>query len=81
MKQRVGLARALALEPKMLLMDEPFAALDEQTKEFLQADLLDIWARTKQTIVYVTHSLDEAIYLADRVGIMSARPSKFKEDT
>lgn len=79
MKQRVGLARALALETKLLLMDEPFAALDEQTKEFLQADLQSIFVRTRQTIVYVTHSLDEAIYLGDRVGIMSARPAKFKD--
>lgn len=79
MKQRAGLARALAVEPKILLMDEPFASVDAQTKEFLQSDLLKIWSATKKTIIYVTHSLDEAIYLSDRVAIMSSRPGRFVE--
>src|SRR3989454_6012283 len=79
MKQRVSLARAFAMDPEMLLMDEPFAALDEQTKLILQAELLRIWDETRKTVVYVTHSIDEAIVLADRILIMTARPGRVKE--
>jgi NitT/TauT family transport system ATP-binding protein len=74
MKQRVGIARALAPDPETLLMDEPFASVDARTRDRLHAELLDIWAQTEQTVVFVTHDIDEAVTLADRVIVMGTDP-------
>src|SRR3989442_13925242 len=79
MKQRVSLARAFAMDPELLLMDEPFAALDEQTKLVLQSELLRIWEGTQKTVLYVTHSIDEAIVLSDRIVVLSGRPGRILE--
>jgi NitT/TauT family transport system ATP-binding protein len=79
MKQRVAIARALATGPKMLLMDEPFAALDAQTRRFLQGELVRIWQHKRTTILFITHSIDEAILLSDRIVVMTARPGKTKD--
>jgi len=76
MRQRVGLARALAIEPAALLMDEPFGALDAQTREAMQGALSDIWVKTKSTVLFITHDIREAIYLSDRILVMSGRPAQ-----
>ena len=78
MRQRVSIARALAVDPELLLMDEPFSALDEQTKLLLQDELLRIWEQTRNTIVFITHSIDEALVMADRVLVFTAQPGKIK---
>jgi NitT/TauT family transport system ATP-binding protein len=80
MRQRVNLARALAVDPAVLLMDEPFASLDAQTREQMQRELLRIWSASRKTVVFVTHQIDEAVYLADRVLMLTRRPGRIKEE-
>ena len=79
MQQRVGLARALAVNPQVLLMDEPFASIDEQTRRLFQDDLLRLWSEERKTVVLVTHSMEEAVYMADRVVVLSPRPGRVHE--
>ena len=80
MRQRVNLARALAIDPQILLMDEPFAALDAQTREIMQAELLRIWERGHKTVLFVTHQIDEAVFLSDRVLVFARRPGRLQEE-
>jgi NitT/TauT family transport system ATP-binding protein len=80
MQQRANLARALTVDPALLLMDEPFASLDAQTREIMQAELLRIWDQAKKTVLFITHQIDEAVYLSDRVVVMSARPGRILAD-
>src|SRR5512135_2674856 len=78
MKQRTAIARTLAFDPSILLMDEPFGALDAQTRALMQTELLNIWKRSPKTVIFVTHDVQEAVYLADRIAVMSARPGQIK---
>jgi NitT/TauT family transport system ATP-binding protein len=79
MQQRAGLARALAVNPAILLMDEPFGSVDAQTRQLLQEELLELWQREQKTVIFVTHSMDEAVFLSDRVVVMTPRPGKVAE--
>jgi len=79
MQQRVGVARAFAIDPPLLLMDEPFGALDAQTRVLLQEELIRLWEGSHKTVVFVTHSIEEAIFLADRIMVMHARPGRVRE--
>ena len=79
MRQRVNIARALAADPQVLLLDEPFSGLDAQTREVMQGELLKIWEKSKKTAIFVTHQIDEAVYLADRVVAFGARPARIVE--
>jgi len=80
MKQRASVPRAFATDPQVLLMDEPFASVDEQTRVLLQEELLRVWEANRKTVVYITHSIDEALVLGDRVLVMSARPGRLKAE-
>ena len=79
MQQRAGLARALAVNPMILLMDEPFGSVDAQTRQLLQEELLELWQRERKTVIFITHSMDEAVYLSDRVVVMTPRPGEVAE--
>jgi NitT/TauT family transport system ATP-binding protein len=80
MRQRVNLARALAIDPDVLLMDEPFASLDAQTREIMQTELLRIWEQGRKTVLFVTHQIDEAVFLSDRVLVFARRPGRLQEN-